>query len=392
MSARLVDQVGQVGAAEAGCRAGQDLEVDVSGQGDLADVDAEDVLAALDVGHVDDDVPVEPAGPEEGAVEDVGPVGRGDEDDALVRVEAVHLDEKLVERLLALVVPAAEAGAALAADRVDLVDEDDAGRVLLALVEEVADARGADADEHLDEIGAADGEEGHVGLAGHGPGQQGLACPRRADEQHALGDAAAEPLELARLLEELDDLAELGFGLLDAGDVLEGQLLLLAGEELGPALAEGHGLVAAGLHLAHHEDPEEDHQEYREPADEDREEGTAGAVLDDDVDLVLAEDLDQVGVSRGQDGLEGLAVREPAADLVLLDRDLFDLALLDLGHELRESDVLLGQGRGLEEAPEGDDDDPGGDPEKEALHRSILSLRHNSPSFLKGYFITIRGI
>ena len=139
----LVDHVGQVGPGESGRRAGQDLEVDVLGQGDLADVDLEDLLAALDVGHVDDDPAVEPARPEQGAVEDVGAVGGGDEDDALVGIEAVHLDEELVERLLALVVAAAEAGAALAADGVDLVDEDQAGGVLLALLEQVADAGGA---------------------------------------------------------------------------------------------------------------------------------------------------------------------------------------------------------------------------------------------------------
>ena len=81
-------------------------------------------------------------------------------------LEAVHLDEELVQRLLALVVTAAEAGAAMAADGVDLVDEDDAGRVLLALHEEVAHARGADADEHLDEVRARDREERHAGLAG----------------------------------------------------------------------------------------------------------------------------------------------------------------------------------------------------------------------------------
>ena len=73
-------------------------------------------------------------------IEDVRPVGRGDEDDAFVALEAVHLDEQLVQRLLALVVPAAEAGAAMTADGVDLVDEDDAGRVLLALFEQVAHA------------------------------------------------------------------------------------------------------------------------------------------------------------------------------------------------------------------------------------------------------------
>ena len=152
-------------------------------------MDGEDALAALHVRTVDDDLAVEAAGPEERRVEDVGPVGRRDEDDALVRLEAVHLDEELVERLLALVVPAAEARAAVAADGVDFVDEDDAGRVLLALLEEVADARGADADEHLDEVRAADREERDVGLAGDRAGEQRLAGSRGAHEEHALGDA-----------------------------------------------------------------------------------------------------------------------------------------------------------------------------------------------------------
>jgi hypothetical protein len=48
-------------------------------------------------------------------------------------------------------VPAAEAGAAVSPDGVDLVDEDDAGRVLLALQEEIARAR-RPRQEHLDEV------------------------------------------------------------------------------------------------------------------------------------------------------------------------------------------------------------------------------------------------
>jgi hypothetical protein len=92
-------------------------------------------------------------------------VRRGDQDDVVLHLEAVHLDEQLVQRLLALVVAAAEAGAAVAADGVDLVHEDDARRRLLRLLEEVAHARGADADEHLDEVGAGDREERHARLA-----------------------------------------------------------------------------------------------------------------------------------------------------------------------------------------------------------------------------------
>ena len=52
-------------------------------------------------------------GPEDGRVEDVEPVRRGDDDDVVGRAEAVELDEQLVERLLALLV-AVRAAAGLA--------------------------------------------------------------------------------------------------------------------------------------------------------------------------------------------------------------------------------------------------------------------------------------
>ena len=106
---------------------------------------------------------VEAARAQQRRVEHVGAVGGGEHDDARVALEAVHLGQDLVERLLALVVrrEAAAAGP-LAADGVDLVDEDDAGRVLLRVAEEVADARRADADEELDKLGRGAGEEGHA--------------------------------------------------------------------------------------------------------------------------------------------------------------------------------------------------------------------------------------
>ena len=146
-------------------------------------------------------------------------------DDAVVRLEAVHLDEQLIQRLLAFVVTAAKAGAAMTADRVDLVDEDNARRVLLALLEEVANTRRADADKHLDEVGTRNREEGNVRFARDRARQQGLAGSRGAHHQHALGNAAAELLELLRLLEELDDLLKLLLRLVNAGDVLEAALL-----------------------------------------------------------------------------------------------------------------------------------------------------------------------
>ena len=214
--------------------------------------------APLAVGAIDDDLAVEAPGAQQRRVEDVGPVGGRDHDDVVLHLEAVHLDEQLVERLLALVVAAAEAGAAVAADGVDLVHEDDARAVLLGLLEQVAHARGADADEHLDEVGAGDREERHARLAGDRAREQRLAGARRPVQQHALGDPGAERLELLRVLEELLDLVQLLDGLVDAGDVAERDLRRVGRHPLGARLAERHHLRAAALDLVHQEDPEAD--------------------------------------------------------------------------------------------------------------------------------------
>ena len=138
----LVDQVGQVGPAHADGAPGDPFEVDVGGQRHVADVDLEDLEPALLGGPIDGDVAVEPARAQQGRIEDVGPIGRGQDDHALARREAVHLGQDLVERLLALVVAAAQARAADPADRIDLIDEEDAGAVLLGRLEHVADAAG----------------------------------------------------------------------------------------------------------------------------------------------------------------------------------------------------------------------------------------------------------
>ena len=240
-----------------------------------------------------------------------------------IGLEPVHLDQQLVERLLALVIAAAEPGAAMAADRVDLVDEDDAGRVLLALLEHVAHPAGADADEHLDEVGARDREERHVGLAGDGAREQGLAGARRADQQHALRDLAAEALEFLRVLQVLDDLLELLLGLVDAGDVLEGDAPDLFGQQPRAALAEAHRPAAAALHLAHEENPHADQQQHREPRNQDAEQ--RGHVLVDrrggDAHALVDRAGDEARVVR-RIGRERAAVGEMAVDGVALDRDV----------------------------------------------------------------------
>src|SRR6266852_8980025 len=211
-------------------------------------MDRQNRFASPDVGAVDDNPPIEPPRSQQRRIEHVWTVGRRDEDHALVRLESVHFDEELIERLLPFIVPAPEPGPSVPADGVDLIDEHDAGGVLLALLEQIADAGGPDADEHLNEIRAANREKRHVRFGGDRARQQRFAGPRRAHQEHALRHASAQLLELLRLFEERDDLLQLLAGFVDARDVLKGHLLLRAGPQRGLALAERERLVAAALY------------------------------------------------------------------------------------------------------------------------------------------------
>jgi hypothetical protein len=209
----------------------------------------------------------------------------------------------------------------------------------LRLLEHVADAAGADADEHLDEVRTADREEGHPRLASDGAGEQGLAGARRADEQRALRDLAAEARELLRVAQELDDLLELLLGLVDTGDVVEGDLARLLGQQLGLRLAEAHGAAAAAaLHPVHEEDPDADQQQERQPEAERRDE--AGLLLRRrlDLDAVLPEVGNHVVAAR-LDGLEGDAVGGGDIDPLAVEPHRGDLAGLDAVEEVRVADL-----------------------------------------------------
>ena len=121
---------------------------------------------------------------------------------------------------------------------IDFVDEDDAGRVLLALLKQIANARSAHADEHFYEVGARNREEGNVSFARNRSRQQGLARSRRSDQKHALRNASAKLLEFLRLAQKFNDFFELFFGFIYPGNVFERDLLLLHREQARPALAE----------------------------------------------------------------------------------------------------------------------------------------------------------
>ena len=265
----FVHEVLQVGADHAGRAGGEGLERDRGVERHAPGVHGEDLATAGLVGGVDHDVAVEAPGAQQGRVEDLGPVGGGQHHHPLVPREPVHLGEDLVEGLLALVVAAEGGGAAPgAADGIELVDEHDGGGGLLGLVEEVAHPAGPQAHDHLDELGGRDGEEGHLGLAGDGLGQQGLAGARGAGEQHAAGDLGAEAPVALGVPEEVHDLGHLVADLVDAGHVGERGARPRGGAvAAGPGLAEPreHPAPAGGSGAAPEEPDQQTDEQQRGP-------------------------------------------------------------------------------------------------------------------------------
>lgn len=152
----LVDQIGEVRAGKARGQCGYLFEVYILGQRHLLNMNLQDVQPPLLVGPVHQHLAVEAAGTQQRLVEDFGAVGGGEDDQPDRAVEAVHLREQLVEGLLALVVAAdGAADAARAAQRIELVDEDDGRRLPAGLLEQVAQVAHTGrthADEHLDKL------------------------------------------------------------------------------------------------------------------------------------------------------------------------------------------------------------------------------------------------
>ncbi len=151
----------------------------------------QDAFASANVWTRHDDTTVKASGTKQCRIKNVRPIGRSHQYDAIVGFKAVHFDQELIQGLLALVVAAAKSCAAMTTDCINLVNEDDTRRVLLSLLEEVAHAGCADADEHFNKVRAGDGEERHVGFARDCARQQSLACARRPHHEHAFGNAPA---------------------------------------------------------------------------------------------------------------------------------------------------------------------------------------------------------
>ena len=122
---------------------------------------------------------------------------------------------------------AAEAGATLAADRVNFVDENDCFPHATSLLEEISDSARADTDKHFHEVRTGDAEESNPCLTCDRSGEQGLAGSGWADEEDALRNPGANFCEPLRHPKEVDNFGDFLLHPVVTGDIGEGRRRLV---------------------------------------------------------------------------------------------------------------------------------------------------------------------
>ena len=100
----FVHEIREVGAGHARRTARQRMHAHVVCLRLVAQVHLENAFTAAEVRRIDDDLTVETTRTQQRGIEHVRTIRGGDQNDAVVRLEAVHFHKQLIERLLAFVV------------------------------------------------------------------------------------------------------------------------------------------------------------------------------------------------------------------------------------------------------------------------------------------------
>ena len=248
------------------------------------------------------------------------------------------------------------AAAALLADGIDLINENDAGGFFLCLVEQIANLGSAHAHEHFYKFRAGNGEEGHICFARNCLCQHGLAGSGRAHQQDPFGHGSTDGLIFTGVMQVIDDFLKIVLGFVLACHIGKADAAVGRGDiDLGIAVAqpEHHGIgPAAHLfdHLLIEELAEGDKKHDRQDPCQEKAHQRGGLLhnLGGELGAGGIQTLGEVRVVHHAGLVDILAVFICEKDLVAFDLHLADLALFGHGHKgavVHFLDLLPGQKR-----------------------------------------------
>ncbi len=218
----------------------------------------EHINTPLQIRFLHDDPPVKPPRTQQRLIENFRPVRRAEDHDPFGRIKTVHLREKLVQRLLPLVIPASVLGITALADRVDLIDKNDTRRHRLRLLKQIPHTGGPDADKHFHKIRTRQGEKRNICLSCQRLCQQRFSRSRRADQQRALWQLRADLPVLIRVLQKVDQFRQRFFRFLFSRHIFKRNAGFLLYVHFRRRFSHSHNTAAAIFCHHAHEQPQND--------------------------------------------------------------------------------------------------------------------------------------
>ena len=210
-------------------------------------------LTALQIGQLYGDATIKATGAQQRLIQGFRSIGRCQNNHALATVKAIHLAQKLVQRLLTLVVAAELTTVTTLTNIIDFVDENNAGSLFLSLLKQVAHTGSAHAHEHFYEFTAANGEKRHLRFAGHGLSQQCFTSARRPHKQGSLRHIRADFLIFTGVMQKIHQLHQRFLSLILTGNISKALASLGLHINLSITLAKGHGIATHALAHKIHE-------------------------------------------------------------------------------------------------------------------------------------------
>mmetsp|Transcript_2893 Transcript_2893/g.6566 ORF Transcript_2893/g.6566 Transcript_2893/m.6566 type:complete len:307 (+) Transcript_2893:1305-2225(+) len=219
-------------------------------------MDAQDLQPAVVVGDPNVQFPVEAAESPQSRINGVRPVRSSNDHHLATAFDAIHQRQQLGDHAF---LDLAAGLVSFWRDRIDLINEDDCGRVLLCLLESLAQVALRLSCHLGHDFRTVDEEEESSSLVGHGPRNQGFATTRRSIQEDPSRRLHPQRLEERRVPQgELDHLTNLTHRLLAASDVIVSDivqpLLILALHWFALAMDYGvwcHNNEFARIHSNH---------------------------------------------------------------------------------------------------------------------------------------------
>src|SRR6185503_19193699 len=152
------------------------------------------------------DLAIESAGPGQRLIEYVWTVRRSDDYNGCRLIESIHFDEQLVECLVLIGGGGVAAASTLTSERINLVDEDNAGREFSSLCKQVSHACSAESGEFFLEARTRGCEKRNARFFRRRSREQSLSCSWRTVKQDAAWNTTtetAEPLGISQKLNRL---------------------------------------------------------------------------------------------------------------------------------------------------------------------------------------------